>query len=201
MNDNDLIRLLESIRELEPRAEMLSSVKKRVFESIEKNGAPMQVVSPIRSPRLLSPLSGSMFAALGVAFAIVLVVANQLPMYNAYQNSIASIATTEQLADTLDQSKTLASTALDVKAATEKTRATLDTLKLKGIPGVYSSTQCQNAYALYDSYLYSLGDYLDKKIPTIEDPATLAALRDLRAYVLDSRQEAQARIHMYSQQG
>ena len=144
--------------------------------------------------------STGVLTTMSVFFAIVLVVANQLPMHGAYQDSLASIVQANKVADTLDKSAYPAATASEIKAATQKARETLDTLKLKGQFATYTQAQCLQAYMIYDSYLDYLGASLENKIAGIKDPASLSALKALRAYVQDSHAEAQARINMYPAQ-
>ena len=203
MNDTNLIQQLEALKSLTPRKEILESIRTRVFDTIKAaESTPMAaVVSPIQPARYMSPFSRGIFATAGVAFAVMLVVVNQLPMHGAYQDSITSIVQASQLADSLEKSEYPADTAHEVRVATEHARATLDTLKLKGQFATYTQEQCLHAYIIYDSYLDYLGDSLDAKMLTIKDPKTLAAFKDLRAYVADSHNEAQKRINMYPPAG
>lgn len=193
MKNEDLIQALASMRHLEPRADALHSVRSRVFSAIEFT----PVVSPIQPTRGMNIFSRTMLTTVSAAFAFVLVLANQLPMHGTYQDSIHAIVQAEKLADTLETSSSPAVTAAELKTVTEKARATLDTLKLKGQFGVYTQEQCVQAYVIYYAYLDHLSTYLDTQLQNVHDSATQASFADLRTYVEDSKSEAQRRIHMY----
>jgi hypothetical protein len=193
-NDN-LIEILGSMRNLSPREEVLASIKKRVFENVHKVSTP--VISPIQQKHLTNYFKDKIFVSITTVFAVVLVIANQLPMHGAYQNSINSIVNAQKLLETFDTTTDQVATIHAVKEATAGARATLDTLKLKGQFGIYTQAQCLNAYILYDRYLDSLGDRVDGQITTTKDKTALVAYKDLSAYIQDSHDEAQKRIDMY----
>lgn len=183
---------------LQPREEILNSIKKRVMESIADSvhrAAP--VLSPIQPPFLAQLFSRGSIASVSMAFALFLVLANQLPLHSTYHESIASIATSQQFTEALKSSPDPVQAAHAVKVATAHARATLDTLKLHGQFGMYSQSDCLHAYIIYDSYLDSLNNYLQVEIPKTPDSTIQMALQDLQVYITDSQAEAQQRLNMY----
>ena len=181
---------------LEPRQEVLATVRTRVFESVAAQSS-TPAISPIQTVFSSRIFSGIVFAPVGMAFAIVLVVANQLPLQSAYRDSISSIATSQQIAESLKNEPDSLAAVQAVKVTTANTRKTLDGLQLKGQFGMYTESDCLHAYIIYDSYLDYLGGYLDTELPKITDTSKRAAYQDLLAYVKDSSDEVQKRINMY----
>lgn len=195
MKEHELTQSLNHLKNLKPREEILSAVRSRVFTTIAAREALASMPQPVSS---WSFFSLGVYAPMIVAFALVLVVANQLPMQGTYRDSIASVVAASQTSEALEKSQDPIAAAQAVKDATAHARETLDTLKLKGQFATYTQTDCLHAYSLYDSYLDYLGTYLEGQIPEVKDKATRASFEDLLAYVKDSQKEAKARINLYA---
>lgn len=190
---NDIETQLKLLKNIQPKQEILRAVRERVFRVIRASEFPSApVLSPI-APLQRSPLSmWHIFATSLMVF--IAIVANQLPMYGAYDNSITAIADASRAAEILEQ-KGDVSSAEGVLSATKDARETLATLKLKGLFGVYTQEQCFRAYTIYDSYLDYVADYLDGQKPT--DVETQKTFAELRAYVEESRNEVKQRLTLY----
>lgn len=194
MNNKSLEKEIASLRERAPHADAVAALKQRVFSTVENSAL---IPSPREFTGFLQFYSRSMLATAGVAFAVVLVLANQIPTYDAYHHSLNSLAESTQIANSLKDTDSPAQTATELLTATRSTREALDKLKLKGVFGVYTQAQCLEAYTLYDDYLDHLADYLDDAIPKTADGTTKSSYIELRSYVADSQQEAARRIDMY----
>ena len=122
MNNKSLEKEIASLRDRAPHADALAALKKRVFSTIESAAL---TPSPREFTGFLQFYSRSMFASAGVAFAVLLVFANQIPMYNDYHRSLNFLAESTQIADTLRNSPTPAETATHLMTATRTTREAL----------------------------------------------------------------------------
>lgn len=194
MNEQEFINRLHALKALTPRDEVVSSIRNKVFEKIDAT----PVLSQVQPAQFISPFSPRFaWAGMSVAFALVLVVANQLPMQGAYVDSMSSITEAVRVADTLETSTMPFESLHEAQRATAQARETLSTLKLTGSFGVYTQEQCLQAYTLFDGHLDYVIDYLDSVIPKTTNPELLMELQAYRSYAEESRKEVQARVKMY----
>jgi hypothetical protein len=189
MKNDHLQKELASFATLQPRKEFLATLRARVFKLVDATAptrahAPRARVSPFL--RFMLPM--------GLAFALLLVVSNQLPMYGAYNTAIDTVAEASVAADILGQKGDIASVQ-KARTTMEKARSALNSLNLKGEFGIYTQEHCFQAYMLYDSYLDYVIDYVDANPSS--DTDTQNALADLRAYAEESLEEAKVRIDLY----
>jgi hypothetical protein len=198
MNNNlDDILLLKG---LEPRAEVSKAMRERVIGHVHASVAATQPIPQAAAPVLFeTPVSTrSPFFALSatVAVLVLIVASNQLPMHGGYNSSVSAVVEAARFAEMLEQS----GAAADVRAvhdATALAHEELKKLQLGGVFGVYTQEQCLQAHLLFDYHLDYVLDYLDAQANIEHSVETRMAFEELRAYVIQTRNEVQGRIQMY----
>ncbi len=187
MIDEALIKLLKQLHSAELRGDIVDNVRARIFKHV----SPENRTSIARR----MPLTW-LLAPAGAALALLLVVANQLPMNSAYEDSITAIADASLAVEQLRRTPNV-ETVATLKDKTEQARFVLASLKLEGVPGMYTQAQCLNAHVIYDRYLDSIDTYLSQQIPLTNDSEVRAAYEDLQSFAKKIHAETEQRIDMY----
>ncbi len=143
MNDQDIIATLQLLKRLEPRDEVVSSIKRRVFHKtgISRSGN-FNIASSFRF--IFTPAFG--FACVVLFLGIT---AYQFATYNPMPKTVAMVYTASSSLESAQSVESLLAQEVNLDAAQKN----IEGLDLRGVPGKYTSQECHDIYIQYEQYM------------------------------------------------